>query len=62
MFAWQSGYGAFSYGKSQVSAVYDYIANQQNHHRSETFREEYLKFLQKFDVPFDERYVFEFFD
>lgn len=58
-FAWQEGYGAFSYGHSQIDQVYKYIQNQEAHHRKKTFREEYLEFLQKFDVPYDERYLFD---
>jgi len=58
-FEWQEGYGAFSYGHSQINAVYKYIANQEEHHKKQDFKEEYLKFLDKFQVPFDERYVFE---
>lgn len=58
-FSWQEGYGAFSYGKSQVPAVIKYIADQEIHHRKKTFREEYLEFLKAFDVDYDERYVFK---
>lgn len=58
-FEWQEGYGAFSYSHSQINTVYKYIANQEEHHKKQTFREEYLEFLDKFEVPFDERYVFE---
>jgi REP element-mobilizing transposase RayT len=58
-FEWQEGYGVFSYGHSQIKEVYKYIANQEQHHKKQTFNEEYLEFLDKFKVPFDERYVFE---
>lgn len=58
-FEWQEGYGVFSYSHSQIDQVYKYIANQEEHHRKLTFREEYLEFLEKFDVPYDERYIFE---
>ena len=58
-FEWQEGYGVFSYGHSQIGDVYKYIANQEEHHRKQTFREEYLEFLEKFEVPYDERYIFE---
>ena len=61
-FAWQEGYGAFSYSRSQVDSVYQYVLNQEEHHKKQTFREEYLLFLKKFDVPYDERYLFDFFD
>lgn len=57
-FEWQTGYGAFSYGHSQIDDVVKYIINQEAHHRKRTFMEEYAGFLQKFDVPYDERYIF----
>jgi len=57
-FEWQEGYGAFSYSKSQVSNVISYIENQEEHHRKQTFHEEYINILKKFDVEYDERYVF----
>jgi putative transposase len=57
-FEWQEGYGVFSYSQSQIDNVYRYIQNQEVHHQKQTFREEYLDFLQKFKVEFDERYVF----
>ena len=57
-FEWQEGYGVFSYSQSQRSRVYQYIQNQAEHHRKQTFREEYLHFLDKFNVPVDERYIF----
>ena len=58
-FSWQEGYGAFSYSKSQIPNVYDYILNQDEHHKRKTFREEYLGFLKKFEIEYDERYLFE---
>lgn len=57
-FEWQTGYGAFSYGHSQIDAVVKYIQNQEEHHRKRTFLEEYVAFLERFNVPYDERYVF----
>ncbi|WP_296621364.1 IS200/IS605 family transposase [Marivirga sp.] len=60
-FKWQEGYGAFSYSKSQRSNVINYIQNQEEHHRNVSFREEYLGFLEKFDVDYDERYLFDFY-
>ncbi len=57
-FEWQGGYGAFSYSKSHVDRVINYILNQENHHKKETFREEYLRFLKEFDVEYDEQYIF----
>ena len=56
-FAWQSGYGAFSYAKSQIPKVAGYIQNQKEHHRKKTFTEEYTEFLVAFGVDFDERYI-----
>ena len=58
-FAWQTGYGAFSYGHSQIENVVKYIHNQQEHHQQRTFIDEYTTFLRKFSVPYDERYVFK---
>ncbi len=58
-FSWQEGYGAFSYAHSQLDTVYKYILNQEEHHKTKTFREEYIGFLKKFEVPFDEQYLFE---
>ena len=58
-FEWQEGYGVFSYEQSRIDAVYKYIANQEAHHKKQTFRNEYKDFLDKFQVPYDERYIFE---
>ncbi len=58
-FLWQDGYGAFSYAHSQIDIVYNYILNQEKHHRKKTFREEYIDFLNKFAVEFNEKYLFE---
>ena len=57
-FQWQEGFGAFSYSKSQISDVIKYIENQEIHHQKKTFREEYLEILKKFDVEYDEKYIF----
>ena len=57
-FSWQEGYGAFSYSKSEVANVIDYINNQSIHHKKKTFSEEYLEMLNEFDVEYDEKYVF----
>ena len=57
-FQWQEGYGAFSYSKSQVNQVYKYIMNQKEHHKKRTFLDEYREILKKFDLPFDEKYIF----
>ena len=59
-FNWQEGYGVFSYGHSQIDAVAKYVLNQESHHQTKTFREEYLEFLEKFVIPYDEKYLFEF--
>lgn len=61
-FAWQEGYGAFTYSQSQVKDVIQYVLNQEVHHRKRTFQEEYLTFLKRFEVPYDPKYVFEFYD
>ncbi len=61
-FAWQEGYGGFSYSRSQLNNVYQYILNQQSHHKSRTFREEYMSLLEKFEIDYDDKYLFEFFD
>lgn len=61
-FAWQEGYGAFSYAKSQTDAVVKYVLNQEEHHKKRSFREEYLDMLNKFEVDYDEQYLFEFYD
>jgi putative transposase len=61
-FHWQEGYGAFSYSRSQRNNVIKYIMNQEIHHHKKTFREEYLELLKKFEIDFDENYVFEFYD
>ena len=58
-FEWQEGYGAFSYSKSHIDAVYKYIANQEEHHKNQNFKDEYISFLNKFNVKFDEKYIFE---
>lgn len=61
-FRWQEGYGAFSYSRSQRDTVIQYIANQESHHKTKTFREEYLELLAQFDIPFKDNYLFEFYD
>ncbi len=58
-FSWQEGHGSFSYSHSQIENVYNYILNQEEHHKKKTFREEYLEFLKDFDVQYDEKYLFE---
>jgi putative transposase len=58
-FEWQEGYGAFSYSKSQIDNVIKYINNQEEHHKKKSFIEEYLEMLTKFEVEYDEKYVFK---
>lgn len=58
-FRWQEGYGAFSYARSQIRAVAEYIQNQEEHHRKKTFLEEYKDFLDRFEVEYEERYIFK---
>jgi putative transposase len=58
-FYWQNGYGAFSIGQSGAPALKHYIANQKEHHRVKTFQEEYREFLNKYEVEYDERYVWD---
>lgn len=58
-FCWQEGYGAFSYAHSQVASVYQYIANQEEHHKKRSFKEEYLEFLQRYEIEYKEQYLFE---
>ncbi|MDP3642492.1 MAG: IS200/IS605 family transposase [Bacteroidota bacterium] len=61
-FEWQRGFSGFTYSKSQRKNVIQYIMNQENHHQVQTFKEEYLRMLRKFEMEFDERYIFEFYD
>lgn len=58
-FSWQEGFGAFSYAQSQLNAVVKYILNQPEHHRQKSFREEYVEFLERFQVKYNEKYLFE---
>ena len=57
-FEWQPGFGAFSYSRSQLNQVYQYILNQDKHHENQTFFDEYIGFLNKFEVDYEERYLF----
>jgi len=61
-FEWQQGAGVFSYSHSQIDSVYKYIANQENHHCKKTFKEEYLEFLEKYQIEYKKEYLFEFYD
>jgi putative transposase len=58
-FEWQGGFGAFSYGHSSLDNVIFYINNQQEHHQKQTFKEEYIHLLKKFEIKFKEEYVFD---
>ncbi|MBW7676851.1 IS200/IS605 family transposase [Chryseobacterium chendengshani] len=59
-FNWQEGYGAFSYSKSQIDKVVSYILNQEEHHKRKSFKEEYIELLNKFEIQYEEKYMFEF--
>ena len=61
-FKLQEGYGAFSYSHSHIEKVYEYILHQEEQHKKKTFKEEYLDFLNKFAVDYDEKYLFEWYD
>lgn len=58
-FEWQEGYGAFSYSKSQINNVIRYIQNQEEHHKTKTFIEEYIEILEKFEIEYDSKYIFK---
>ena len=58
-FCWQEGFGAFSYSKSQIGAVAQYIANQEQHHKKICFKDEYVDLLRKFEIDYDEKYLFQ---
>lgn len=59
-FNWQEGYGAFSYGHSQLDRIIRYIQRQERHHQKQSFKNEYMTLLRKFDIAFEEKYVFKF--
>lgn len=58
-FSWQAGYGAFSIGESQIETVVRYIQKQEEHHRKVTFQDEYRKFLERYNITYDEKYVWD---
>ena len=58
-FAWQIGYGAFSVSQSNANAVREYIDNQEEHHRTASFQEEFVTFLNRHGIEYDERYIWE---
>ena len=59
-FSWQEGYGGFTYSRSQIADVYNYIENQESHHKKRTFREEYIDILTKNEIEFDQQFLFDF--
>ncbi len=61
-FQWQGGYAGFSYSHSHIDKVYNYILNQEKHHSKTTFRDEYMDFLNKYQIEFQNQYLFDFFD
>lgn len=61
-FCWQEGYGVFSYSESNYGKVIDYIKNQKEHHQKRNFRQEYMLLLKKFNIAFEEKYLFEFYE
>lgn len=61
-FAWQDGFGAFTYSRSHIDRVVKYILNQPEHHKKQSFKEEYLLLLDKFGVEYDPKYLFEWYD
>jgi REP element-mobilizing transposase RayT len=61
-FRWQEGFGAFSYSRSQLDAVAEYVLNQEAHHAKRTFRQEYIGLLDKFEVEYEDRFLFDWLD
>jgi putative transposase len=61
-FLWQEGYGAFSYSNWDVTKIIKYVRNQKEHHKRTTFMEEYKGLLKDFDIPFEDRFLFEWFE
>jgi putative transposase len=61
-FNWQEGYGAFTYSRSQIDRVIKYIMNQREHHKKVSFKSEYIKMLDNFEVEYDPKYLFDFHD
>lgn len=61
-FSWQEGFGVFSYSHSQINSVYQYILNQEEHHKKQTFKQEYLAFIEKFGIEYNEKYLFEWYE
>lgn len=61
-FRWQDGYGVFSYSHSHIDNVWNYILNQEQHHKKKTFKDEYIEFLKKFEIEYEEEYLFAWYD
>jgi len=61
-FSWQEGYGGFSYGRSQIGEIYNYIDNQESHHQKRTFQQEYIDYLNENEMEFDKQFLFDFWD
>jgi len=61
-FSWQDGYGAFSYSKSHIDKVVNYVLNQSEHHKKQSFRDEYVSFLNKFEMDYNPKYLFEWYE
>lgn len=61
-FYWQEGFGAFSYSFSHIDTVVNYIKNQKSHHQTKSFKEEYLEFLEKFEIEYKDEYLFDWLD
>lgn len=61
-FSWQPGYGVFSYSQSHIDKVYNYILNQEEHHKKYTFKQEYFKFLKDYEIEHEEKYLFDWLD
>ena len=59
-FQWQEGFGAFSYAQSEVERVYNYILNQEAHHQKKTFKQEYLEYLEAFEIAYNPEFLFEY--
>jgi len=58
-FYWQEGFGAFSYSQSQIDSVVKYVLNQKEHHKNKSFRDEYMDFLKKYTIEYNEKYLFD---
>ena len=58
-FEWQPGYGVFSYRQRDIDQIYNYVKNQETHHQSKSFKDEYLELLKEFEVAYDEQYLFQ---